>query len=383
MALLKAARVADVPTLDVVAPGLVVETADAAASIAAAAAAAGQQQQRRFSVIGHRGKGMNALASADRRLQEVRENTVRSFNDAARFPVDFVEFDVQVTKDGCPIIFHDDFINTEEDGKISRKRVTDLQLEDFLHYGPQNEQGKIGKLLLRKMKDGRMLNWNVQSEDALCTLQEAFEKVNPRLGFNVELKFDDYIEYQDKELTRILQAILKVIFEYAKDRPILFSSFQPDAAQLMRKLQSKYPVYFLTNGGTEIYTDVRRNSLEEAIKLCLGSGLEGIVSEARGIFRHPAAIPKIKESNLSLLTYGTLNNVPEAVYMQHLMGVNGVIVDLVPEITEAVSELIALPEPGPEVENLSNNQAAKGPATPNFSQREISFLLRLIPELVQ
>jgi len=128
---------------------------------------------------------------------------------------------------------------------------------------------------------------------------------------------------------------------------------------------------------------VRRNSLEEAIKLCLGSGLQGIVSEARGIFRHPAAIPKIKEANLSLLTYGTLNNVPEAVYMQHLMGVNGVIVDLVPEITEAVSELIALPEPDPEVENLSNNQAAKGAATPNFSQREISFLLRLIPELVQ
>lgn len=290
---------------------------------------------------------------------------------------------MQVTKDGCPIIFHDNFIYTEEDGKISQKRVTDLQLEDFVQYGQQNEQGKIGKPLVRKMKDGRMLNWNVQSEDALCTLQEAFEKVNPRLGFNVELKFDDDLEYEEEELTRILQAILKMVVEYAKDRPILFSSFQPDAAQLMRKLQSKYPVYFLTNGGTEIYTDVRRNSLEEAIKLCLGSGLQGIVSEARGIFRHPAAIPKIKEANLSLLTYGTLNNVPEAVYMQHLMGVNGVIVDLVPEITEAVSELIALPEPDPEVENLNNNQAAKGAATPNFSQREISFLLRLIPELVQ
>lgn len=28
-------------------------------------------------------------------------------------------------------------------GKISDKRVTDLQLEDFLMYGPQNEQGKV------------------------------------------------------------------------------------------------------------------------------------------------------------------------------------------------------------------------------------------------
>jgi glycerophosphodiester phosphodiesterase len=91
MAQLKAARVADVPTLDVVAPGLVVAEADASAAIAAARGPGG-----RFSVVGHRGKGMNALASADRRLQEVRENTVRSFNDAARFPVDYVEFDVQV-----------------------------------------------------------------------------------------------------------------------------------------------------------------------------------------------------------------------------------------------------------------------------------------------
>jgi len=376
MALLKAARVADVPTLDVVvAPGLV-----AVAKARSAAAVGG-----RFSVIGHRGKGMNALASEDPRLRDVRENTVRSFNDAGRFPVDYVEFDVQVTKDGCPIIFHDNFIFTQDDGKISQKRVADIQLEDFLQYGLQNEQGKVGKPLLRRLKDGRMVNWDVQSEDALCTLEEAFDKVNPRLGFNVELKFDDSLEYTEEELTRILQAILKVVFEYAKDRPILFSSFQPDAAQLMRKLQGTYPVYFLTNGGTELYADVRRNSLEEAVKLCLAGGLQGIVSEARGIFRHPAAVPKIKEANLSLLTYGTLNNVPEAVYMQHLMGVNGVIVDLVPEITEAVSELIALPLPEPDLEvgSLSNQAAARGATTPNFSQREISFLLRLIPELVQ
>lgn len=233
------------------------------------------------------------------------------------------------------------------------------------------------------MKDGRVLNWSVQSDDPLCTLQEAFEKVNPRLGFNVELKFDDNLVYQDEELTHILQAILKVVFECAKDRPIIFSSFQPDAAQLMRKLQSTYPVYFLTNGGTEVYADVRRNSLEEAVKLCLATGMQGIVSEARAVFRFPTAIPKIKEADLSLLTYGTLNNVPEAVYMQHLMGVNGVIVDLVPEITGAVSDLIAVPETDVEINDLSGQVAKDAASTPNFTQREISFLLRLMPELVQ
>jgi glycerophosphodiester phosphodiesterase len=68
---------------------------------------------------------------------------------------------------------------------------------------------KGGKPLLRKMKDGRIVNWDVQTEDALCTLREAFEKVNPRLGFNVELKFDDNLEYQEEDLTRVLQAILQ------------------------------------------------------------------------------------------------------------------------------------------------------------------------------
>uniref|UniRef100_R7WA67 glycerophosphodiester phosphodiesterase n=1 Tax=Aegilops tauschii TaxID=37682 RepID=R7WA67_AEGTA len=226
---------------------------------------------------------------------------------------------MEVTKDGCPIVFHDNFIYTEQDGKISGKRVTDLPLDEFLSYGPQKDQDK------------------------------AFEGVDALVGFNVELKFDDDLDYQEEELAG---------------------------------------VYFLTVGGTQIHADARRNSLEEAVRLCRAGGLQGIVSEARAVFRHPSAVARVKESDLSLLTYGQLNNVPEAVYMQHLMGVDGVIVDLVQEIAEAVSEFAAVvaPEPSPEegqAGRLGPDRAAPAKKTPNFSQREISFLLRLIPELVQ
>ena len=45
-------------------------------------------------MIGHRGKGMNALASPDERMREVKENSVRSFNEAARVAgVGYVEFE--------------------------------------------------------------------------------------------------------------------------------------------------------------------------------------------------------------------------------------------------------------------------------------------------
>ncbi|XP_042466448.1 glycerophosphodiester phosphodiesterase GDPD2-like isoform X2 [Zingiber officinale] len=257
-------------------------------------------------VVGHRGKGMNALTSPDPRFQEVKENSLRSFREAARFPVDFIEFDVQVTKDDCPIVFHDDSILTQENGMTSEKLVTDLSLEEFLSYGLQKDSSKKGKLLYRKTNDGRVLNWNVQADAPLCTLPEVFQGVDPRLGFNVEIKFKDHIVYDDEELTHTIRTILQVVYAHAKERPIIFSSFQPDAVRLIRKLQNDYPVFFLTNGGQEIHKDPRRNSLDEAIKLCLTNGLQGIVSEVKAIFKNPAAIARMKEANLVIFTYGKL-----------------------------------------------------------------------------
>ncbi|KAF8390700.1 hypothetical protein HHK36_025227 [Tetracentron sinense] len=377
---LKAVHVSDVPNLDQVPENVTLALRSRHFSKGIDGGRASFKLPK-FLVIGHRGSGMNMLQSSDRRMKAIKENSILSFNAAGKFAVDFVEFDVQVTKDDCPVIFHDNFILAEENGAMSEKRVTELSLAEFLCYGPQREPGNVGKSLSRKTKDGRIFNWNVENDDSHCTLQEAFQKVDPSLGFNIELKFDDHIVYQEEELVHVLQVILEVVFEYAKDRPIIFSSFQPDAAQLIRKLQSIYPVFFLTNGGSEVYIDVRRNSLDEAIKLCLASGLQGIVSEVKAIFRSPGAITRIKESKLSLLSYGQLNNVPEAVYMQHLMGVEGVIVDLVQEITEAVSDFFNPANEGEEKSLSEEKQKVK--TKPQFSQRELSFLLKLIPELIQ
>ncbi|KAJ1270712.1 hypothetical protein BS78_06G072900 [Paspalum vaginatum] len=375
--------------------------ADIAAELDGLASARAPPARPPMLVIGHRGSGMNALASPDERLRGgVRENTLRSFNAAAGHPaVAYVEFDVQVTKDGCPVIFHDNFIYTEQDGEISGRRVTDLRLDEFLSYGPQRG-GQLGtaagngKPLLRKLKDGRVVRWDVRREDALCTLSEALESVDRRVGFNVELKFDDDLAYTDEDLTRALRAVLGVVSERAgDDRPIVFSSFHPDAARLLRALQGEYPVYFLTNGGTQVYADTRRNSLEEAMRLCAGAVLQGVVSEVRAVLRRPEAVAKIKEAGLSLMTYGQLNNVPEVVYVQHLMGVDGVIVDLVREIADAVSAFTASQESSAgsvdedggviKSEAALHLQAAAAAGTPSFSPREMSFLLRLIPELVQ
>ena len=80
--------------------------------------------------------------------------------------------------------------------------------------------------------------------------------------------------------------------------------------------------------------------------------------------------------------YFHCSNVPEAVYIQHLMGIEGVIVDFVESITGAVSDMIKpLEEDGDSL--LEGDGKMQLKSKPQFSQRELSFLLKLIPELIQ
>lgn len=75
--------------------------------------------------------------------------------------------------------------------------MTELPLAEFFKHGPHRDCRKPGKSLLRKSKDGKFMEWNVEADDALCTQQEAFQLVWPGLGFNIQVNFDDYIVYEE------------------------------------------------------------------------------------------------------------------------------------------------------------------------------------------
>ncbi|KAF7731209.1 Glycerophosphocholine phosphodiesterase [Apophysomyces ossiformis] len=79
-------------------------------------------------IIGHRGSGMNKKGS---RLQ-VGENTVLSFVTAASLGAEYVEFDVQLTKDLVPVIYHD-WTVTETGYDIPLNAIT---LEQFMNLRP-------------------------------------------------------------------------------------------------------------------------------------------------------------------------------------------------------------------------------------------------------
>ncbi|KZV42057.1 hypothetical protein F511_18403 [Dorcoceras hygrometricum] len=111
---LKAVHVSDVPNLDQLQQTASISMRPARFSTGVEYGRAASFKASKFLVIGHRGNGMNMLQSTDLRFSAVKENTILSFNTAGNFPVDFIEFDVQVTKDGCPVIFHDNFLFSED-----------------------------------------------------------------------------------------------------------------------------------------------------------------------------------------------------------------------------------------------------------------------------
>lgn len=221
-------------------------------------------------------------------------------------------------------------------GLHDARRIGDLSLQEYLSTGFQPDGLEIRSPLVRKANDGSICKWIVNVQDRLCTLKDAFENVPLFAGFNIEVKFDDEIEVSEVELQRVIGTVVKEVAMYGKGRKVFYSSFHPDAVDLLRKIQTEYPVLFLTDGGTHLYKDERRNSIESAVEICLKCGLQGIVSEVRAILENPELVSKVKDAGLCFLTYGDLNNFVEVLQKQKEMGVDGVIVDHVLEMVSAV-----------------------------------------------
>lgn len=329
-------------------------------------------------VIGHRGLGKNTLEQTSLQLGE---NTIESFIQASNLGANYVEFDVQITKDSVPVIYHDFLVSEsgydlpmhaisldqfmqihephEERGRSStpvseleetkirprrarsvhsRQGYQDPMYEDTLHKMRHTRDYKM------KGYKGNVRGLHIQSKFA--TLAELFDTLPEDLGFNIEFKFPmlDEAEAEDMDcllpdINLYVDTVLKVIFDNKRDRDIIFSSFNPDVCVLLSFKQPSIPVLFLTESGTELMQDIRASSLQEAIRFAKRFNLLGIVSASEPLIMCSRLVKLVKESGLVLFTYGTPNNVPENASLQLKSGVDAVIVDSVLAIKNALTKL--------------------------------------------
>lgn len=332
-------------------------------------------------VIGHRGLGKNTLSKTSLQLGE---NTVESFIQAANLGASYVEFDVQLTRDGVPVIYHD-FLVGDSGFDLAMHSMT---LDQFMNIHrpirgrsvehrkdrqstassplpPEAAPDKRSKSLQTKVDDsslnfavermkftrdfqlrgykGNVPGMHIQSQFA--TLVELFTALPPGLGFNVECKYPMLDEAEDEcmdciapELNYWVDTVLQVIYDHKGDRDIILSSFNPDLCVMLSLKQPSIPVLFLTESGSSPMHDVRASSLQEGIRFAKRWNLLGIVSEATPLIDCPRLVRVVKESGLVCFTYGSENNVPENARRQLKAGVDAVIVDSVLAIRKELTD---------------------------------------------
>ncbi len=106
--------------------------------------------ERNITSVGHRGFRFG-----------VEENTFMAFDKAVELGVDYIEFDVQLSSDGVPVVFHDKDL----------ERMTGVK-------------GKIKDMSIKELKALRTINFKQE----IPTLQEVFERYGNLVGFMIELK---------------------------------------------------------------------------------------------------------------------------------------------------------------------------------------------------
>ena len=308
-------------------------------------------------VIGHRGLGKNVRARSSLQLGE---NTIQSFIAAANLGASYVEFDVQMTKDLVPVIYHDFLVSeTGVDAPVHT-----LTLEQFLHVGsgqvptqsngdsptdtttsvaestasaiPRRRQSfsagmseeKYTSGLSERMKhtrDFKIKGFKGNSRGhsikaPFTTLEEMFKQVPDSVGFNIEMKYPMLFESEEHEmdtyaveLNSFVDTVLAKVYDLGGNRNVLFSSFNPEICILLSLKQPSIPILFLTDAGTSPTGDIRAGSLQEAIRFAVRWNLLGVVSAAEPLVQCPRLVKVVKESGLVCVTYGTLNNDPENV----------------------------------------------------------------------
>ena len=178
---------------------------------------------------------------------------------------------------------------------------------------------------------------------SIPTLQALFVAVPAPVGFDIEIKYP--VASKDVhllptsplfDLNTYLDTILSVVFDHAGSRRVVFTCFHPEIVVALRAKQARYPVLFLTEGGTNRvpYPDLRCQSLAAAINHAVAEGLQGVVASSDSLVAQPGEVARAQENQLLVFGWGEANNDLEVVKQQASMGVDAVIVDNVGDVAK-------------------------------------------------
>ncbi len=181
-------------------------------------------------IFGHRGASAYAP-----------ENTLAAFDRAFELGADGIELDVTLTKDGIPIVIHDDTVNRTSDGqgRVSEMTLSEIQRLDAGKWFDAKYRGERIPTLaqaLTSIPAGKFVNIELKTL-ALRPWPANATRLS-RLEF---AKISAQMLLRMWEPPHLEQAVVRVIKETKSADHVIISSFNPIALYRVMKLNPSLP----------------------------------------------------------------------------------------------------------------------------------------------
>lgn len=291
--------------------------------------------------VGHRGAGSTHAAKHHR----VRENTIASFKSAAQHGAAYVEFDVHLSKDAVPIVYHDltCCISTKKKNDQTSLELIEVPVKDLTF--DQLQLLKLAHATALKGHDVKDLlddEEEIDEHQPFPSLSQIFQAIPEHVGFNIELKWICQMKDGSWDgnlssyfnMNTFLDVILSCVLQKGGKRRIVFSCFDPDVCSMVRQKQNKYPILFLTQGISERYPemmDIRCQTTQIAISFAQSENILGISAHTEELLKNLNYIRDAKAKGLVVFSWGEDNNDHETRRMLREQGIDGLIYDSICE----------------------------------------------------
>ncbi|KAM7395704.1 hypothetical protein PAMA_007125 [Pampus argenteus] len=291
--------------------------------------------------VGHRGAGSTHAAKHHR----VRENTIASFKSAANHGAAYVEFDVHLSKDAVPIVYHDltCCISTKKKNDKTSLELIEVPVKDLTY--DQLQLLKLAHVAALKGSDQKDLlddEEEVDEHQPFPSLSQIFQAIPEHVGFNIELKWISQMKDGSWDgnlssyfnMNTFLDIILSCVLQKGGKRRIVFSCFDPDICTMVRQKQNKYPILFLTQGVSDKYPelmDIRCQTTQIAMSFAQSENILGISAHTEELLKHLNYIGEAQAKGLVVFSWGDDNNDHETRRTLREQGIDGLIYDRICE----------------------------------------------------
>lgn len=155
------------------------------------------------------------------------ENTIAAFDKAVEMKADYIEIDVQRSKDGKLVVIHDTTVDRTTDGS-----------------------GKVGNLTFKELRNLDAGSWKGEQFTGakISTFDEILNRYHGKIGILIELKAPELYPGIEENIAKKLK---ERNLDKSQNEKIIVQSFNHNSMKKMNELLPKVPIGVLTSSSAD------------------------------------------------------------------------------------------------------------------------------------